>query len=64
MIPTAASMSNPTFFHEKERSVVYIGSSNLSKSALTSGIEWNYCFDTNTDPINYKAFYETLFGFI
>jgi superfamily II DNA or RNA helicase len=47
------------FFHEKERSVVYIGSSNLSKSALTSGIEWNYCFDTNTDPINYKAFYET-----
>ncbi len=46
-------------FHYKDYSELYIGSSNISKSALTSGIEWNYRFSNKTDPINYEKFYNT-----
>lgn len=46
-------------FHYKDYSVLYIGSSNISKSALTSGIEWNYRFSSETDPKNYDKFYDT-----
>ena len=43
---------------------IFIGSSNLSKSALTSGIEWNYRIDKekNLDDYNYyKSMFEELF---
>lgn len=46
-------------FHYKDYSVLYIGSSNISRSALTSGIEWNYRFSSETDPKNYDKFYNT-----
>ena len=46
-------------FHYKDYSELYIGSSNISRSALTSGIEWNYRFSNKTDPINYEKFYKT-----
>lgn len=46
-------------FHYKEYSTIYIGSSNISRSALTSGIEWNYRFSSKTDPQNYEKFYNT-----
>ena len=46
-------------FHYKEYSTIYIGSSNISRSALTSGIEWNYRFSSKTDPQNYEKFYDT-----
>ena len=46
-------------FHYKDYSTVYIGSSNISKSALTSGIEWNYRFSSKTDSHNYEKFYNT-----
>lgn len=46
-------------FHYKEYSTIYIGSSNISRSALTSGIEWNYRFNSKTDPQNYEKFYNT-----
>ena len=46
-------------FHYKDHSDIYIGSSNISKSALTSGIEWNYCFSSDTDRPNYEQFYQT-----
>lgn len=46
-------------FHYKEYSTIYIGSSNISRSALTSGIEWNYRFSSKTDPQNYDKFYNT-----
>lgn len=46
-------------FYYKDYSTIYIGSSNISKSALTSGIEWNYRFSSKTDSHNYEKFYNT-----
>lgn len=46
-------------FHYENMSEIYIGSSNISRSALTSGIEWNYRFNSITDNSNFKQFYDT-----
>lgn len=46
-------------FHYENYSEIYIGSSNVSRSALTSGIEWNYRFTNTTDAENFNAFFET-----
>lgn len=46
-------------FHYVDYSELYIGSSNISRSALTSGIEWNYRFSSKTDAKNYEKFYHT-----
>ena len=46
-------------FHYADHSELYIGSSNISRSALTSGIEWNYRFSSKTDQKNYEKFYHT-----
>lgn len=46
-------------FHYENMSEIYIGSSNISKSALTSGIEWNYRFSSKQDCKNFSLFYET-----
>jgi hypothetical protein len=46
-------------FHYNSYSEIYIGSSNISKSALTSGIEWNYRFTDKTDEKNYEKFFNT-----
>ena len=46
-------------FHYADHSEIYIGSSNISRSALTSGIEWNYRFSSKTDQENYEKFYRT-----
>lgn len=46
-------------FHHEDGGEIYIGSSNLSKSALTSGIEWNYHFDNRRDEHNFRQFYDT-----
>ena len=46
-------------FHYTDYSELYIGSSNISRSALTSGIEWNYRFSSQKDPENYKEFFRT-----
>lgn len=46
-------------FHYGNVGEIYIGSSNVSKSALTSGIEWNYRFTSETDYKNFSLFYST-----
>ena len=46
-------------FHYNDMNEIYIGSSNISRSALTSGIEWNYRFNSLNDAKNYNTFYNT-----
>ncbi|MBQ7433075.1 MAG: DEAD/DEAH box helicase family protein [Lachnospiraceae bacterium] len=46
-------------FHWKEEGEIYIGSSNISRSALTSGIEWNYRFHSQEDQRSFRLFYDT-----
>lgn len=46
-------------FHYQNHGEIYIGSSNISKSALTSGIEWNYRFSSLSDNRNFILFYDT-----
>lgn len=46
-------------FHYADYGEIYIGSSNISKSALTSGIEWNYRFSSKTDQKNFNKFHNT-----
>ena len=53
-------------FHYDNFNEVYIGSSNISRSALTSGIEWNYKFNSLRDAVNVEKFsktFEDLFYF-
>ena len=46
-------------FHYESVEEIYIGSSNISRSALTSGIEWNYRFNSIEDRGNFNIFYDT-----
>lgn len=46
-------------FHFKEQDEIILGSSNLSFSALTQGIEWNYRFNSKEHPEDYQRFYST-----
>lgn len=46
-------------FHYRTNGEIYIGSSNISKSAMTSGIEWNYRFRSSADSKSFQTFYDT-----
>ncbi|MDU6296187.1 DEAD/DEAH box helicase family protein [Clostridium celatum] len=45
-------------FHNPVDSEIYIGSSNISRGALTSSIEWNYRFLKSNAPSDFKVFYD------
>ncbi len=46
-------------FHFETFSEIFIGSSNISKSALTRAIEWNYRFSSISDETGYLKFFQT-----
>lgn len=46
------------FFEYEEGADMYIGSSNLSKSALTSGVEWNFKLDKSSHEEDYNHYYQ------
>ena len=46
-------------FHYEGWNEIFIGSSNISRSALTSGIEWNYRLSSRKDSENYEVFFRT-----
>src|SRR5690554_4431034 len=46
------------FYHENDGEV-FIGSSNISKGALTNSIEWNYRLSKSNNEKDFKAFVES-----
>ena len=46
-------------FYNKNDCEMYIGSSNLSKGALTTSIEWNYHFTESENPHDFNDFQNT-----
>lgn len=44
------------FFHYPDHTELYVGSSNASRSALTSGVEWNVRLDNRKQPIEVETF--------
>lgn len=46
-------------FHYDNDDELFIGSSNISQSALTAGIEWNYRLRRSQDPEGYQTFLNT-----
>jgi superfamily II DNA or RNA helicase len=57
---TNTSFHPKAYFIDKEHeSVVYVGSSNLSRSALIHGIEWNFRVERSTHKDDYAIFSDT-----
>ena len=47
------------FVHLNTKSHLFIGSSNLSATALEDAVEWNYRLDSQVNPQEYQEYYRT-----
>lgn len=63
-VPNKSFHPKAYIFEYEKGGDLYVGSSNISRSALTSGIEWNYRLDkekNNEDYNGFKVVFEDLF---
>jgi superfamily II DNA or RNA helicase/HKD family nuclease len=56
---TVAFHPKTYLFSNREGGEVYVGSSNLSRSALIDGVEWNYRLQSRQEPADYGQFVES-----
>ncbi|MBI4857309.1 MAG: DEAD/DEAH box helicase family protein [Acetobacterium woodii] len=55
-VPNHSFHAKAYFFKYPDYEEVFVGSSNLSKSALTNGIEWNYRLNSREHPADCDTF--------
>ena len=58
-VPNKSFHPKAYIFEYEGDSEIFVGSSNISRSALTSGIEWNYRICSKTSPEDYSYFKKT-----
>lgn len=58
-VPNKSFHPKAYIFQYEKSGDLYIGSSNISKSALTNGIEWNYRLDKEKNIQDYNSFKST-----
>lgn len=58
-VPNKSFHPKAYIFEYESSSEIFIGSSNVSRSALTHGIEWNYRIYAETNPEDYSHFKKT-----
>ena len=58
-VPNKSFHPKSYMFHNKYDSEIYVGSSNISRGALTDSIEWNYRFLKSQNPRDFNDFYTT-----
>lgn len=58
-VPNQSFHAKAYFFSYPDYQEVFVGSSNLSKSALTTGIEWNYRIDSKAQQADCDFFRQT-----
>ncbi len=57
-VPNKSFHPKAYIFHSKDDSEIYVGSSNLSRGALTDSIEWNYHFTRSGNEVDFSHFYD------
>ena len=58
-VPNRSFHPKSYMFHNKIDSEIYVGSSNISRGALTNSIEWNYRFLKSQNKSDFEEFYYT-----
>lgn len=56
-VPNKSFHPKAYIFHSTDDSEIYVGSSNLSRGALTDSIEWNYRFTKSENEEDFNHFY-------
>lgn len=58
-VPNKSFHPKAYIFHYQVDSEIYVGSSNLSRGALTTSVEWNYRFSKSVHEEDFSHFYNT-----